>query len=118
MFLNSNHIGLYLCYSILNLWYDKEVDFRFHINREKEINIYSNTRDKFRENFYVCVMSNICAKLNLYLNKIEMNNLPCEEIKHELINESIDIIQNNYDKILEYFKYESKLKKSKKIYII
>jgi hypothetical protein len=60
-------------------------------------------------------MNNIEIKLNLYLNKIESNNLPYEEIKYELINELINIIENNYDKILEYFKDENKLKILRKV---
>jgi len=115
MFLDSNHIGLYLYYSILNNWDHKLVDFRDHIKRQKEIKIYSNIKDKIIENFYIHIMDNIGAKLNFYFKKIESNNLPYEEIKYELINELIDIIENNYDKILEYFKDENELKTARKV---
>jgi len=115
MFLDANHIGLYLYYSILNNWDSTVVNFRDYIKIEKEINIYSNIKDKIIENFYIHVMDNIGAKLNLYLNKIESNNLPYEEIKYELINELIDIIENNYNKILEYLKDENKLETARKV---
>jgi len=60
-------------------------------------------------------MNDIEIKLNLYLNKIESNNLPYEEMKNELIIELINMIENNYDKISEYFKNESKLIMARKV---
>jgi len=60
-------------------------------------------------------VDNIAIKINLYLNKIESNNLPYKEVKYKLINELIDIMENNCDKILEYLKDESKLEKARKV---
>ena len=67
------------------------------------------------KNFYIKTMDSIYIKLNLYLNKTEGNNLPCEEIKYELINELIKIIKNDYKKALEYFKDENKLRLVRKV---
>jgi len=115
MFLKSNHIGLYLYYNILRNWDYTVVDFRSHIKEEKELKLYTDTRIKIIENLYRYTI-NEEIKLNLYLNKIESNNLPYEEIKYELIAELIDIIKNNYKKISEYFiKDENKLRLARKV---
>ena len=114
MFLNSNHVGLYLYYEILNKFEYMGVHFKNHINKENELKAYLIIKNKIIENLHMNTMSNI-EKLNLYLNKIESNNLPCEEIKHELIIELINIMKNNYNKILEYFRDESKLKMARKV---
>ena len=110
MFLRSNHIGLYLYYSILKEWKWMILDFIYHMNKSVEIKVYSDTRNKIIENLYRHTIDDIDIKLDLYLNKIESNNFPCEEIKHKLIIELINIVENNYDeiyyKILEYFKGE------------
>jgi len=113
MFSNSNHIGLYLYYGILMEW--RWINFEYCINNEKVLNLYSYTRDKIMKNFYSKTMDSIYIKLNLYLNKTEGNNLPCEEIKYELINELIKIIKNDYKKALEYFKDENKLRLVRKV---
>ena len=86
MFLNSNHIGLYLYYEII-----------------KNLHIHS--------------IKNTETKLDFYLNKIESNNFPYKEIKRKLIMELKNIIENNYDKISEYFIYSSKLIKARKVVI-
>jgi len=114
-FLDSNHIGLYLYYNILKKWKYTQFGFIDHIKEKKELKIYSNTKDKIIENLYIHAVENIGIKLNLYLNKIESNNLPYKEIKYKLINELIDIIENNHDKILEYLKDEIKLEKARKV---
>jgi len=114
MFLNSNHVGLYLYYEILNKFEYMGVHLKNHINKENELKAYLIIKNKIIENLHMNTMSNI-EKLNLYLNKIESNNLPCEEIKHELIIELINIMKNNYNKILEYFRDESKLKMARKV---
>jgi hypothetical protein len=111
MFLGSNHIGLYLYYNILNEWRNIIVDFRDHIKEEKELDLYLKTRDKIIENLYIHTIDNIEIKMNLYLNKIENNNLPHEEIIMDLVNE----IENDYYKILEYFKDERKMMKFKEL---
>ena len=86
------------------------LDFIYHMNKSVEIKVYSDTRNKIIENLYRHTIDDIDIKLDLYLNKIESNNFPCEEIKHKLIIELINIVENNYDeiyyKILEYFKGE------------
>ena len=115
MFLSSGHIGLYLYYEILKKWVWIIVDFIDHIMEEKELKAYSDTRKKIIENLYRYAMNDIEIKLNLYLNKIESNNLPYEEMKNELIIELINMIENNYDKISEYFKNESKLIMARKV---
>jgi len=111
MFLNSNHIGLYLYYSILKEWRSKIVDFRDHIKEEKESRVYSHTGKEIIENLYRHSIGNIEIKLNLYLNKIECNNLPYKEIKYELIIELINIIENNHGKISKYFEELTKARK-------
>ena len=112
MFYNSNHIGLYLYYGILKQWREVMVYFT---KIEKEFNLYSYTKNKIIENLYIRSTDDIEIKMNLYLNKIESNNLPYEEIKYELIMDSINIMKNNYDKILEYFKDKSKFTKFRKL---
>ena len=102
-------------YSILKKWKYTQFGFIDHIKEKKELKIYSNTKDKIIENLYIHAVENIGIKLNLYLNKIESNNLPYKEIKYKLINELIDIIENNHDKILEYLKDEIKLEKARKV---
>jgi len=84
MFLNSNHIGLYLYYEII-----------------KNLHIHS--------------IKNTETKLDFYLNKIESNNFPYKEIKRKLIMELKNIIENNYDKISEYFICPSRLIKARKV---
>ena len=41
--------------------------------------------------------------------------MPYKELKYELINELIDIIENSFDKISKYLKYYDKLKIAKKV---
>jgi len=113
-FLESNHIGLYLYYNILNGWGRAMLNFIHYINKEKEVNLYSKIRNKIIENLYTNTMSNV-EKINLYLNKIEGSDLPCEEIKYELITDLIQIIENNYYEALEYFKDERKLIKVREV---
>ena len=102
IFLESNHIGFYLYYNILREWTGPIINF----DKEKELNLFLYIRKKIIKNLYIHTINNIDLKLNLYLNKLESNNLPFKEIIIDLIN----IIENNYDKISEYFKDESKLK--------
>jgi len=113
MFLCSNHIGLYLYYEIFRNFEYIGVHFKDYINKKNELNVYLGIKEKITENLYRKPMSNI-EKLNLYLNKIEYNNLPCEEIKYELIIELINIIKNNYNEILEYLRDENKMKIARK----
>jgi hypothetical protein len=113
MFLKSSHIGLYLYYGILNKW--EKIIFHFNKNKKNKIKLYLRTRDEIIKNLHIYAKNNIEIKLNLYLNKIGGNNLPCEEIKYELIVELIDIIKNNYAKISEYFKDENKIKLARKV---
>jgi len=115
MFLESNHIGLYLYCEILNEWERIAVDFTDRIKGEKELKLYSYTRNKIIENLYRHSIDNIEINLNLCLNKIEYNNLPYKGIKRKLIMKLMNIIENNYDKISEYFKDESKLTKARKV---
>ena len=90
------------------------LDFIYQMNKSVEIKVYSDTRNKIIENLYRHTIDDIDIKPNLYLNKIESNNFPCEEIKHKSIIELINIVENNYDeiyyKILEYFKGERLIK--------
>jgi len=106
MFLRSNHIGLYLYYSILKEWKWMTLDFIYHMNKSVEIKVYSDTRNKIIENLYRHTIDDIDIKLDLYLNKIESNNFPCEEIKEEitkeLIIELVNMMENNFGKIEEY----------------
>ena len=113
MFLKSSHIGLYLYYGILNKW--EKIIFHFNKNKKNKIKLYLRTRDEIIKNLHIYAKNNIEIKLNLHLNKIGGNNLPCEEIKYELIVELIDIIKNNYAKISEYFKDENKIKLARKV---
>jgi len=107
MFLRSNHIGLYLYYSILKEWKCMTLDFIYHMNKSVEIKVYSDTRNKIIENLYRYTIDDIDIKLDLYLNKMGSNNFPCEEIKEEIKKELrmelINIMKNDYGKILEYF---------------
>ena len=115
MFLNSNHIGLYLYYEILTKWGGIISYFGHNIPKENKIYLY--TRDEIIKNLHIHPIKNTETKLDFYLNKIESNNFPCEEIKRKSIMELKNIIENNYDKILEYFRYayEGKLKVRKVI---
>ena len=83
------------------------LDFIYHMNKSVEIKVYSDTRNKIIENLYRHTIDDIDIKLNLYLNKIGSNNFPCEEIKEEIKKELrmelINIMKNDYGKILEYF---------------
>ena len=115
MFLESKHIGLYLYYEILKEWVGTVVDIKYNIKDKKEFNLYSDKRKKISGNLYIYTIDNIEAKINLCLNKIEFNNFPCEEVKYKLIIELINIIENNYDIALEYFKDKNKLIKARKI---
>jgi len=90
------------------------VYFKDHIKTRKELNVYLGMKKKIAENLYINKFADI-EKLNLYLNKIESNNLPYEEIKYKLIKELIDIMKNNCDKILEYLKDESKMELARKV---
>jgi len=113
MFLVPSHIGLYLYYGILRRWVGT-IMFS-NKNTKKKRKLYLYTIDKIIKNLHIYAKNSIEIKLGLYLNKIESNNLPCEEIKYELIVELIDIIKNNYTKISEYFKDENKLKLARKV---
>jgi len=113
MFLASSHIGLYLYYGILRKWEGAIV--RSNKNTKNKLKLYFYTRDKIIKNLHMYAEKNIELKLDLYLNKIVSNNLPHEEIKHELITELINIIKNNYKNISEYFKDENKLKLARKV---
>jgi len=117
MFLRSNHIGLYLYYSILKEWKWMTLDFIYHMNKSVEIKVYSDIRNKIIENLYRHTIDDIDIKLDLYLNKIESNNFPCEEIKEEitkeLIIELVNMMENNFGKIAEYFRDISRIEKTK-----
>jgi len=102
MFLKSNHIGLYLYYEILKKWVGEVIDIKYNLNDKKEFNLYSVSRDEITGNLYIHTINDIEIKIDTYLNKIERNNFPYEEIKYELINELIKVIKNDYDKVLEY----------------
>ena len=115
IFLEPSHIGLYLYYNILNEWGGPVVDFKYYIDERKERNLYSNIRKKIIENLYINKTENIAIKINSYLNKIESNNFPYEEIKFNLIIELINIMEKNYNKIYKYFKGEAKLIKLREI---
>ena len=99
---------------MLKRWDWAGIDFIDDIKEEKERNLYLEIKNKIPGNLYRIPMSNI-EKMDLYLNKIESNNLPYKEIKYKLINELINIMKNNYYEILEYFKDESKLIKARKV---
>jgi len=114
MFLCSNHIGLYLYYEIFVNFKYIGVHFKDYINKKNELNVYLGIKKKIIDNLYKKPISNI-EKINLYLNKIEMNNLPYEEIKYELIIELINIMKNNYNEILEYLRDERKMKIARKV---
>ena len=113
MFLVPRHVGLYLYYGILRRWVGTIVFS--NKNTKKKRKLYLCTIDKIIKNLHIYAKNNIEIKLGLYLNKIESNNLPYEEIKYELIKELIDTIKNNYKKISEYFKDENKLKLARKV---
>ena len=113
MFLVPSHIGLYLYYGILRRWVGTIVFSNKNTKKKRKLYLY--TIDKIIKNLHIYAKNSIEIKLGLYLNKIESNNLPCEEIKYELIVELIDIIKNNYTKISEYFKDENKLKLARKV---
>ena len=85
------------------------MNFVDNVNKEKEFDLYLYTSDKVIKNLHLHALINIEIKLDLYLNKIESNNLPYEELKYELVSELIDIIENNCDEILKYLNYEGKL---------
>jgi len=107
IFFEPDHIGLCLYYEILTQFREQMAYFIF---KKRDRKLYSYTKKKVIENLYIKSIDNIEVKLNLYLNKIESNNLPYKEIKYELIN----IMKNNYDKILEYFKDKKKLEIARK----
>ena len=113
MFLVPSHIGLYLYYGILRRWVGTIVFSNKNTKKKRKLYLY--TIDKIIKNLHIYAKNSIEIKLGLYLNKIESNNLPFEEIKYELIVELIDIIKNNYTKISEYFKDENKLKLARKV---
>jgi len=115
VFLDSNHLGLYLYYEILMGWGNTMIDFADHINKEKELKVHSKIKKKIIENLYGFIISDTGTKINLYLNKIENNNFPCEEIKYELIIKLINIIENNYNNSLEYLKDEKIMIKVREI---
>ena len=114
-FLKSNHIGLYLYYSILDKWSGIIPDFIHHIKGEKELNVYLKTKDKIIENLYTSMIYNMDININFYLNKIDNNNFPYEEIKYELIIELINIIENYCNEKSEHFKDENKLINTRKV---
>ena len=109
MFLESYHIGLYLYYKILKEWERTPTDFIGHIQEEKEAKVYLGVIDKINKNLYGEKMFSIETRLNSCLNKIENNNFPQEEIKYKFIMELINIIENYYDIMPEYFKDKRKL---------
>ena len=109
MFLESYHIGLYLYYKILKEWKWMPTDFIGHIQEEKEAKVYLGVIDKINKNLYGEKMFSIETRLNSCLNKIENNNFPQEEIKYKFIMELINIIENYYDIMPEYFKDKRKL---------
>jgi len=109
MFLESYHIGLYLYYKILKEWKWMPTDFIGHIQEEKEAKVYLGVIDKINKNLYGEKMFSIETRLNSCLNKIENNNFPHEEIKYKFIMELINIIENYYDIMPEYFKDKRKL---------
>jgi len=113
MFLNSNHIGLYLYYEILTKWGGIISYFGHNIPKENKIYLY--TRDEIIKNLHIHSIKNTETKLDFYLNKIESNNFSCEEIKSKLMIELINIMKNNYGETLEYFKDVSKLIKARKV---
>ena len=92
------------------------LDFIYHMNKSVEIKVYSDTRNKIIENLYRHTIDDIDIKLDLYLNKIESNNFPCEEIKEEitkeLIIELVNMTENNFGKIAEYFWDISRIEKT------
>jgi len=106
VFNESNHIGLYLYFNILKGWPEKMFNFRDYMKEEKQINLLSHTKNKIIKNLRGQGSENLEIKINSYLNKIINNNFPCEEAKHKLINELIEIIINYYDEIQEYMKNE------------
>jgi len=114
MFLISNHVGLYLYYEILRIFDHRGVNFINHIKEEGRSDLYLGIKNKIVEGLYRKTMSDI-KKADLYLNKIEYNNLPCEEIKRELIIELINIIENDDKNLLEFLKDRSKLFKLIKV---
>jgi len=109
MFLESNHIGLYLYYKILKEWEWMPTDFIGHIQEEKEAKVYLGIIDKINKNLYGEKMFSIETRLNSCLNKIENNNFSHEEIKCKFIMELINIIEKYYDIMPEYFKDKRKL---------
>jgi hypothetical protein len=127
-FLYSKHIGLYLYYGILIEWAKITANFRDkivstgqmlfskdNINKDKKLNLYLRTRERVVKNVCARKTDNTKRKIDLYLNKIESSNLPYEEIRHELIDELIDIMENNYYETLEYLKDENNLEKVRKL---
>jgi hypothetical protein len=93
MFLNSNHIGLYLYYGILAKWGEIISCPENNINKENELYLY--VRDKIAKNLNIHPIKNKEIGLDFYLNKVKNNNLPHEEIKDEIIIELINAIKIN-----------------------
>jgi hypothetical protein len=108
MFFKSNHIGLHLYYNILQGWEGKIMGII--VNEGKEAKVYTDTKWKMIENLYGHKTDSIKIRLASYLNKIEYNNFPCEELKNKFINEFLNFMKENRNEILKYLKHESKLK--------
>ena len=108
MFFKSNHIGLHLYYNILQGWEGKIMGII--VNEGKEAKVYTDTKWKMIENLYGHKTDSIKIRLASYLNKIEYNNFPCEELKNNFINEFLNFMKENRNEILKYLKHESKLK--------
>jgi len=114
IFLDSNHIGLYLYYEILKGWEWVVLYFEKYIKEKNEINLYLRVKNKIIENLHRERISD-AERINLYLNKIEINNLPYEEIKCELAIKLVNMIKNNYNKVLKHLKDERKMRVARKI---
>ena len=108
IFFKSNHIGLHLYYNILQGWEGKIMGII--VNEGKEAKVYTDTKWKMIENLYGHKTDSIKIRLASYLNKIEYNNFPCEELKNKFINEFLNFMKENRNEILKYLKHESKLK--------
>ena len=108
MFFKLNHIGLHLYYNILQGWEGKIMGII--VNEGKEAKVYTDTKWKMIENLYGHKTDSIKIRLASYLNKIEYNNFPCEELKNNFINEFLNFMKENRNEILKYLKHESKLK--------
>ena len=103
-FSKLNHFGVFLYYEILMEW--RWAYFDYYIKNEKELNLYNRLKGEIIRNFYKKERDGIYKKIDLYLNKIEINNLPDKEMIIEIIN----MTKEGDGRILEHFKDESKIK--------